>query len=74
MKLYYIIDNSGNLFKKSFSNDSEAFSYFRNHWEDYISSCLSCDYISVANEDKYYIFQIDTVKGCFYFTKHFKEM
>ena len=73
-KMYYIIDNSGNLSKKSFKNDFDALCYFINHWKDYVTSCLSCDHISVANENKLYIFEINTATGYFEFTKYFQKM
>lgn len=69
--MYYILDNAGNLSKRSFKNDFAALYYFTQHWQDYVVSVLHNDCISVYNENKMNILNINPNTGVSEMTKYF---
>ena len=60
---YTILDNKSNAYKKEFINDSEAISYLKKNWKNYIVSALSRDKIWLCDPEKYILATVDTASG-----------
>lgn len=60
---YTILDNKCNAYKKEFISDSEAVSYIRKYWRDYIVSITSNDQIWLYRPNKLLLATVNTSTG-----------